>query len=75
MENLAITLQNAGRLEEAEELGQQVLKAQTEAFGTNHPDTIRAMENLALTLQNAGRLEEAEDLEQQVLKAQTEAFG
>ncbi|KAG6870243.1 hypothetical protein C0995_014373, partial [Termitomyces sp. Mi166 len=65
MANLAATLWSAGKLEEAEDLEQQVLKARTEAFGSNHPDTIQAMANLAATLRNAGRLEEAEDLNQQ----------
>ncbi|KAG6887780.1 hypothetical protein C0995_012803 [Termitomyces sp. Mi166 len=50
-------LWKAGRLEEAEDLEQQVLKAQIEAFGTNHPDTIDATANLAVTLRNAERKE------------------
>ncbi|KNZ76408.1 Nephrocystin-3 [Termitomyces sp. J132] len=75
MENLALTLKRAGRLEEAEMFQQQVLKAQTEGFGSSHPDTIRAMENLAWILRTAGRLEEAEKFQQQVLNARTEGFG
>ncbi|KAG6862125.1 hypothetical protein C0995_005937 [Termitomyces sp. Mi166 len=71
MANLAATLRNVGRLKEAKDFEQQVLKAQIEAFKSKHPDTIWAMINLAATLKKAGRLKEAEDLEQQVIMNQS----
>ncbi|KNZ72722.1 Nephrocystin-3 [Termitomyces sp. J132] len=75
MSNLAAILWKTGRLEKAEELRQQVLKAHTKALGTSHPETIKAMSNLAAILWKAGRLEKAEGLGQQVLKDYTKVFG
>ncbi|KNZ71999.1 Nephrocystin-3, partial [Termitomyces sp. J132] len=73
--NLAITLREAGKLQDAEHFGWHAMKAQTKAFGSSHPDTIRAMENLATILSDAGKSQEAEHFQQQVLEARMEVFG
>ncbi|KAG6899014.1 hypothetical protein C0995_007391, partial [Termitomyces sp. Mi166 len=70
MSNLAVIIRKGGKLEEAEKLQQEVLKAQMEADGSSHPETIQAMSNLAVTLWQSGQLKEAQMLQQKVLKAQ-----
>ncbi|CAE7791759.1 NPHP3 [Symbiodinium sp. CCMP2592] len=73
--DMATTLCNLGRFEEALQMEQEVLAAQTEALGARHPDTLRAQGNIAMTLWSLGRFEEALQMEQEVLAAQTEALG
>ncbi|KAG6867134.1 hypothetical protein C0993_006438, partial [Termitomyces sp. T159_Od127] len=75
MVDLAMTLKQGGKLEEAEKLEKEVLKLRTEAVGISHSDTIGAMSNLAQTLHLHGKLIEAEKLEQKVLENRTKAFG
>lgn len=47
--NLALTYHGLGRLEEALQLQEEVLKLMTEVLGKHHPDTISASSNLSLT--------------------------
>ncbi|KNZ77062.1 Nephrocystin-3 [Termitomyces sp. J132] len=64
-----------GKLEEAEDVNGQALKAHSEVSESSHPYAIEAMANTAATFRRAGKLEKAEDLEWQILKAHTTNFG
>ncbi|KAG6883212.1 hypothetical protein C0993_007379, partial [Termitomyces sp. T159_Od127] len=74
MANLATTFWKGGKLDEAENLEQEVLRVRKEAFGSSHPATINAMANLAATFWKGGKLDEAENLQQEVLRVRREAF-
>ncbi|EIW80071.1 hypothetical protein CONPUDRAFT_155439 [Coniophora puteana RWD-64-598 SS2] len=65
MANLASTLWQQGKLDEAEELETQVLEARKRVLGPEHPSTLTSMANLASTLWQQGKLDEAEELETQ----------
>ena len=54
-------------LNEAKQLGAQVLAMMKKLLGAEHPHTIRTMGNLASTYQRQGKLNEAMQLEAQVL--------
>ncbi|CAE7792121.1 NPHP3 [Symbiodinium sp. CCMP2592] len=73
--DMAITLTELGRFEEALQMEQEVLAARTEALGARHPDTLSTQGNMAVTLKELGRFEEALQMEQEVLAARTEALG
>ena len=67
MANLARTYFDQGNLEEAEQLGVQVLDMRKKVLGAEHPDTLISMANLAKTYFDQGNLKKAEQLEVQVL--------
>src|ERR1700678_1176668 len=69
MANLAITYQNQGRWNEAEQLMSRKL------LGAEHPDTLTSMANLAVTYQNQGRWNEAEQLNVQVMDMMKKLLG
>lgn len=56
-------------MNEAEELGVQVMVTGKRVLGLEHPDTVVSIGNLALILGNQGRWKEAEELEMQVMAA------
>ncbi|CAG2008871.1 unnamed protein product [Fusarium graminearum] len=59
MNNLAITLGDQGKLDEAASMEKEVLEKRQRILGDEHPDTIRAMNNLAAMLRDQGKLDEA----------------
>jgi tetratricopeptide (TPR) repeat protein len=73
--NLALVLGSEGRLEEAAQLDEKVLKDDTEALGPTHPKVLLEMHNLAATYADLGRLDEAVDLFRRVLAANEKLFG
>jgi tetratricopeptide (TPR) repeat protein len=71
----ALTLQDDGRYEEAEELEVQVMQTTKRVLGDEHPDTLTSMANLALTYMNQGRWKEAEELQVQVMQTTKRVLG
>nr|CEG03181.1 unnamed protein product [Fusarium pseudograminearum CS3487] len=59
MNNLAITLGDQGKLDEAVSIMKEVLEKMQQILGDEHPATITAMNNLAITLGDQGKLDEA----------------
>ncbi|KAJ5651966.1 hypothetical protein N7507_009392 [Penicillium longicatenatum] len=74
-EMLAIAYRNQGRLEEAKQLGVQVMEARKSKLGEDHPDTLTSIANLASTYWNQGRWEEAEQLFVQVVETSKSKLG
>ncbi|KAK1580742.1 uncharacterized protein LY79DRAFT_560793 [Colletotrichum navitas] len=73
--NLAITYQEQGRLEEAESLQGSILEICMRAFGEAHYNTLTTMNNIAITHRQQGRWEEAERLQGNLLKIYIRVFG
>ena len=73
--NLAGAYREAGRLEEAIALYEQVLTDHTRVLDEDHPDTLTSRHNLAGAYREAGRLEEAIALFEQVLTDRTRVLG
>jgi len=65
--DLALTLESAGRPGEAERILRQVLEAYRRLYGTDHPETVTVLNNLAGVLRDGGRFETAEALYREVL--------
>jgi hypothetical protein len=68
MNNLANTLEDQGKLEEAAAMKKEVLEKRQRILGDEHPNTIAAMSNLANTLGDQGKLEEAAAMRKEVLE-------
>ncbi|KAL8856213.1 MAG: hypothetical protein Q9178_007178 [Gyalolechia marmorata] len=85
MNNLANTLSDQGRLDEAASMQQEVLEKLRGILGHKHPDTILAINNLANTLHDQGslantlhdqgRLDEAASMQQKVLEKLRRILG
>lgn len=75
MNNLALQLQDAGRVEEAEGLLRGVLYGTCETYGDTDLSTLATMSNLGLLLKDTGKLQEAEVLLRQVLDIRKEMYG
>ena len=60
--NLAGAYRDAGRLDDAIPLYEQILEDSTRILGPDHPDTLISRDNLAGAYRAAGRLEDAEAL-------------
>ena len=73
--NLAGAYRDAGRLDEAIALYEQILEDRTRILGPEHPDTLLSRNNLAYTYQDAGRLDEAIALYEQTLEDRTRILG
>ena len=73
--NLAGAYREAGRLEEAIALFEQVLTDRTRVLGEDHPDTLASRNNLAYVYKRVGRLEEAIALYERVLTDRTRVLG
>ncbi|MGW1771326.1 tetratricopeptide repeat protein [Streptomyces sp. NPDC002104] len=73
--NIALTLQQLGRVAEAETELQTVLRERLRTLGAEHPDTLGSRDDLAFALQELGRLQEAESQCRAVLEARTRALG
>ena len=66
--NLADAYRDAGRLDEAIALYEQILEDRTRILGPHHPSTLTSRNNLAYAYQDAGRLNDAITLYEQNLK-------
>jgi len=75
MGNLATTYLRQGKLNEAAELQEKVLKARKTIPGEDHPDTLTSMDNLAVTYSRQGKLNEAAELQEKVRKATKTILG
>ena len=75
MAYLAVTYQNQGRWDEAEELQVQLVKTSKTKLGADHPDTLTIMANLALTWKKHGRDAEALKLMEECVTLQTRIIG
>ena len=69
MANLALTLLDQGRWEEAEKLEVQVMETRKAKLGADHPDTLTSMANLAVTWNSQDRHEDALALMQDCIEA------
>jgi len=59
MANLAVTYQNQGRWDAAEELQVQVMETRKKKLGADHPSTLTSIGNLGFTWKGSGRATEA----------------
>ena len=73
--NLALSYSDAGRVQEALDLREQVLADHERLLGPHHPDTLTARHNLASSYSAAGRVQEALDLREQVLADRERLLG
>ncbi|MGQ4437157.1 tetratricopeptide repeat protein [Streptomyces sp. SAS_260] len=73
--DLALSLRNLGRVQEAVELQRDALAASERVLGADHPGTLTARNNLALALRDLGRHQEAAELHRRELAASERALG
>ena len=73
--NLASAYCDAGRLDEAITLHEQILTDYTRILGPHHPDTLVSRNNLASAYCDAGRLDEAITLHERNLDDRTRILG
>ena len=73
--NLAGTYRDAGRLDKAIALYEQVFSGRSRVLGTDHPSTLTSRLNLAGAYQAAGRLDEAIPLYEQVFSGRSRVLG
>jgi tetratricopeptide (TPR) repeat protein len=71
VKNLALTLRDLGRFEEAEGLFRRTIAGLEKAVGVDHPNTLSCFANLATVLQSKGCFEEAELYFRKCLEART----
>ena len=72
---LASTYRDAGRLDEAITLHEQILEDFERVLGPDHPDTLTSRNNLAVTYSEADELDEAITLHKQNLDSRTRILG
>ena len=73
--NLAGAYRDAGRLDEAIALYEQILEDRTRILGPHHPNTLTSRNNLAGAYRDAGRLDDAIPLYEQILEDSTRILG
>ncbi|GLY39611.1 hypothetical protein Amsp01_056350 [Amycolatopsis sp. NBRC 101858] len=73
--NLATTLSELGRLDEAEREHRVVFEASARVLGPEHPNTLISRNNLAHALRALGRLDEAEREHRAELEASARVLG
>jgi len=73
--NLAVTLQNEGRLEEARPLFQESLKLYGQLFGAEHPHTLAMQANYGMFLHRLRDLDGAERVYRDVLELDRKVRG
>ena len=71
----ALTFAENGRLQEAMELRENVLKARQKILGSEHPATLRAMTRLASSYSDLGRWQEAMELQEMTSEASQRTLG
>ncbi|KAG8705087.1 hypothetical protein FRC09_003165 [Ceratobasidium sp. 395] len=64
-----------GNWREAEQLWLQVVQAEKQALGENHPGTFAGMGNLATMYSRQGRWDEAETIKTGIVEAEKQIFG
>ncbi|WP_246009941.1 FxSxx-COOH system tetratricopeptide repeat protein [Actinokineospora cianjurensis] len=74
-DNLAISLDAFGRLDEAIPLHEQTLADHRRTLGNDHPSTLTSANNLATAYDNAGRLDDAIPLYEQTLADSRRILG
>ena len=74
-EGFAEVFDESGRLQEAVELTETVLKARQRKLGSEHEDTFRAMKNLANSYIDLGRSQAAMERQEKVLEATQRTLG
>jgi tetratricopeptide (TPR) repeat protein len=67
LNQVALLLQDQGRLDEARPLLEEALVGSRAALGDAHPDTLTSVNNLGMLLQAQGQLDEARPLLEEVL--------
>lgn len=72
---LSDALYSQGRYEDAAEMEKDILEADKEMYGVDHPNTLVSKGNLATTLNALGRHSEAADLQLEVLTTRNEVLG
>jgi hypothetical protein len=75
MANLASTLWNQGRWDDAEELEVQVMETRKTKLGADHPDTLTSMANLAFTWKGNGKEIEAVRLMEDCVRIRKRVLG
>lgn len=75
MGDLALTIANAGRWDDAAKLQVETLKSCEVVFGKRHPSTLEAMGNLAATYSLMMETVKAEELQKEVLEISEKVLG
>ena len=74
-DNLAITYQNLGQFQKAEQLLKNALAVREKILGEKHPSISFSFNNLAVLYQGIGRVEEAELLYKKSLEVIESVYG
>ena len=75
MHNLSYTYHMSGRLREAAELGETVLKLKIKLLGENHPDTLLIINNLAIIYRDLGEPQKAYEMLNRAYEIATRTLG
>ncbi|OJJ51875.1 hypothetical protein ASPSYDRAFT_165467 [Aspergillus sydowii CBS 593.65] len=75
MTNLASTYGDQGRWKEAEQLEVQVMVAQKQVLGPEHPSTLTGMGNIAHTWESLGNIQDALALMSKSVELRNEDLG
>jgi tetratricopeptide (TPR) repeat protein len=73
--NLGNVLRAQGRIDEARELNEGVLREQQDSLGPDHPHTLMTAGSLAADLRVVGRYREALEMDQRTYQAWTDIYG
>ena len=75
MHNLSYTYHMSGKLREATELGETVLKLKIKLLGENHPDTLLIINNLAIIYRDLGEPKKAYEMLNRAYGIATRTLG
>jgi len=75
LNNLAIDLQDQGKLAEAETMQREALAMQRKLLGNEHRDVAGSLNNLAIDLEHQGKLAEAETMQREALAMKRKLLG
>ena len=73
--NLAVSLSDQGKFDEAEKMQREVLAVSQRVLGAEHPDTLTAAGNLDASLSGQGKYDEAEKMQREVLAVKQRVLG
>ena len=73
--NLALVLEEQGKVKEAEQMHRKTLLLKEEVLGKKHPDTLRCLNNLAVALDKQGNYAEADALYLATLSSREKVLG